>query len=140
METAGAGVAAGVGAPRTGAAVAPRGVPQRAQNLNVAALRVMQFGHCFGGVAEVESRGAGGLAGIDTDFCIRVGISSASEAPHERQEPTSVSFCAPQRGQSMRRFYSHPLSRVKEKPRRAAKEKEGRGGSRPRFHAAFPHW
>jgi hypothetical protein len=32
-----------------GTPVAPRGVPHRAQNLNVAAFSVMQFGHCFGG-------------------------------------------------------------------------------------------
>ncbi|HYY52931.1 MAG TPA: hypothetical protein VE755_08670, partial [Myxococcales bacterium] len=38
--------AAGFGA---GAAVAPSGVPHRAQNLKVAAFSVMQFGHCFGG-------------------------------------------------------------------------------------------
>src|SRR5438067_2522952 len=94
---AGAGVAVCCGAP-----VAPSGVPHRAQNLNVAAFSVMQFGHCLGG-APAASRGpvlpdaAGGVAG----FCIIVGKPSSIGAPHERQEPTSVSLFAPQRGHSM---------------------------------------
>src|SRR5207244_346485 len=57
-----AGTAAPFGAGAPGAAVAPRGVPQRAQNLKVAALSVMQFGHCFGG-APCASRGAAGAEG-----------------------------------------------------------------------------
>ena len=94
--------AAGFGA---GAAVAPSGVPQRAQNLNVAALSVMQFGHCLGG-APCPSRGELTLppAGADPPgFCAMVGrLVSFIAAPQDRQEPTSVSLCAPQRGQSMR--------------------------------------
>jgi hypothetical protein len=83
--------------------VAPSGVPQRAQNLNVAALSVMQFGHCLGGAPAASLPPFAGWAG--TGFCIMVGaLSSSMEAPHERQEPTSVSLFAPQRGQSMLRF------------------------------------
>src|SRR5437868_4953657 len=101
-----AGAAAPFGAGAPGAAVAPRGVPQRAQNLNVAALSVMQFGHCFGG-APCASRGAAALAGEDggpCGFCAMVGRFSLSltAAPQERQDPTSDSLCVPQRGQSMR--------------------------------------
>jgi hypothetical protein len=90
-------------------------VPQRAQNLNVAAFKVMQLGHCLGG-ALVASRGAGLAAGAASGFWAMVGrLSSASTsaAPQERQEPTSVSLCAPHRGQSMQRFYAAARRRVK---------------------------
>ena len=91
--------------PAPGAAVAPSGVPQRAQNLNVAAFKVMQFGHCLGG-APWARRGELILAegGAASGFWAMVGrlSSSLSAAPHDRQDPTSVSLCAPQRGQSMR--------------------------------------
>jgi len=100
---AAAGLAAA--APEPGAAVAPSGVPQRAQNLNVAAFNVMQFGHCFGG-APWARRGELTLAegGAASGFWAMVGrlSSSLSAAPQERQDPTSVSLRAPQRGQSMR--------------------------------------
>jgi hypothetical protein len=110
---AGAGVLAGG---ETGVAcgeeVAPSGVPHRAQNLNVAAFSVMQFGHCLGG-APAASRGP--LAGGVTDgFCIIVGAPSPSMgAPHDRQEPTSVSLFAPQRGHSILRLYDAFRRRVK---------------------------
>src|SRR5438067_6711974 len=88
-----------------GAAVAPNGVPQRAQNLKVDAFSVMQFGHCFGG-APCASRGelTFPAAGADAPgFWAMVGrLVSLIAAPQDRQEPTSVSLCAPQRGQSMR--------------------------------------
>src|SRR2546425_1048528 len=95
--------AAGPFAGAPGAAVAPRGVPQRAQNLKVAALSVMQFGHCFGG-APCASRGAAGEDGGACGFCAMVGRLSFSliGAPQDRQDPRSDSLCAPQRGQSMR--------------------------------------
>src|SRR6267378_2869332 len=111
-EGAGFPGAAGLAAPagfvpggaEAGAPVAPSGVPHRAQNLNVAAFNVMQFGHCLGG-APWARRGEPPLPGAAAmGFCAMVGRPSSSliEAPQERQEPTSVSLCAPQRGQSMR--------------------------------------
>ena len=90
--------------PVAGTPVAPSGVPQRAQNLKVAAFRVMQLGHCLGG-GPCERRGAAALGGgAAAGLRARVGrlSFSLSEAPQERQGPTSVSLCAPQRGQSMR--------------------------------------
>jgi hypothetical protein len=85
--------------------VAPSGVPQRAQNLNVAALSVMQFGHCLGGAPAASLPPLAG--GDETAFCIMVGaLSSSMGAPHDKQEPTSVSLFAPQRGHSMLRFYA----------------------------------
>jgi hypothetical protein len=113
LATAPAGLAPG-GA-EAGAPVAPSGVPHRAQNLKVAAFNVMQFGHCLGG-APWARRGEPPLPGAAAvGFCAMVGRLSSSliEAPQERQEPTSVSLCAPQRGQSMRRFYDAGQRRVK---------------------------
>src|SRR5882672_5131747 len=105
-EGAGLPAAAGLapGGAEAGAPVAPSGVPHRAQNLKVAAFNVMQFGHCLGG-APWARRAEPPLPGAaDIGFCAMVGRLSSSliEAPQERQEPTSVSLCAPQRGQSMR--------------------------------------
>ena len=105
-EGAGFPAAAGLapGAAEAGAPVAPSGVPHRAQNLKVAAFNVMQFGHCLGG-APWARRGEPPLPGAAAvGFCAMVGRLSSSliEAPQERQEPTSVSLCAPQWGQSMR--------------------------------------
>jgi hypothetical protein len=88
--------------PEVGAAVAPSGVPQRAQNLNVAALSVLQLGHCLGGTLVPASRGAAGQ-GATTRGCDMVGASSSgSEAPQDMHEPTSVSLTAPHLGHSMR--------------------------------------
>ena len=63
--------------------LAPSGVPQRAQNLNVAAFKVMQWGHCLGGAPEACSLDAG----LGDDFATRVVADpcSGSEAPQERQ-------------------------------------------------------
>jgi hypothetical protein len=116
---AGAGLATGAAAftaagTDPGAPVASSGVPQRAQNLNVAAFSVMQFGHCFGG-APCWRRGEVDFGGAAMGFCAMVGRLSSSliGAPQDRQEPTSVSFCAPQRGQSMQGFYDAARRRVK---------------------------
>jgi hypothetical protein len=105
-DGAGLPAAAGLapGGAEAGAPVAPSGVPHRAQNLKVAAFKVMQFGHCLGG-DPWPRRGEPLLPGAaDMGFCAMVGRLSSSliEAPQERQDPTSVSLCAPQRGQSMR--------------------------------------
>src|SRR5207302_212143 len=83
--------------------VAPSGVPQRAQNLKVAALSVMQLGHCLGGAPCCSRPFPVAETGVFGGFCIMVGTASSSPigAPQERHEPTSVSLCAPQRGQSM---------------------------------------
>ena len=112
FDAAGARAGAGggleaAGAPgfAPGAAVAPSGVPQRAQNLKVAAFSVMQFGHCLGG-APCARRGELTFPAAGPDaagFCAMVGrLVSLIAAPQDRQEPTSVSLCAPQRGHSMR--------------------------------------
>src|SRR5438477_876455 len=100
------GAAAGPGA---GALVAASGVPQRAQNLKVAAFKVMQFGHCLGGAPAARRGPVLAAGGGATGFCIMVGALSSSSpmgAPHDRQEPTSVSLFAPQRGHSMPCFYN----------------------------------
>src|SRR5207248_1974944 len=91
------GLAGGVGGGTKLAAgeVAPSGVPQRAQNLNVAALSVLQLGQALGGALGDASRGAGRGGGLAT----RGGAASSGiGAPQLMQEPTSVSFSAPQRG------------------------------------------
>jgi hypothetical protein len=43
-------------------------------------------------------------ADLGGGFCTRGAGSSAMGAPHDIQEPTSVSFSAPQRGQIMEFF------------------------------------
>src|SRR5438067_480903 len=112
FDAAGARAGAGgaleaAGAPgfAPGAAVAPSGVPQRAQNLKVAAFSVMHFGHCLGG-APCARRGEPTFPAAGPDaagFCAMVGrLVSLIATPQDRQEPTSVSLCAPQRGHSMR--------------------------------------
>jgi hypothetical protein len=88
-----AGIAAGHPATFGGGAapLAVSGVPHRAQNLKLAAFSVMQFGHCLGGPPDCCSLPAGALA----DAFIMVGAAGSSAgnaAPHERQEPTSVSL------------------------------------------------
>src|SRR5207302_20999 len=71
-------------------ALAARGVPHRAQNLKLAALSVMQFGHCLGGPPACCSLAAGALA--EGFIIVGAASSSAGKAtPHERHEPTSVS-------------------------------------------------
>jgi hypothetical protein len=73
------------------APLAVSGVPHRAQNLKLAAFSVMQLGHCLGGPPDCCSLPAGALA----DGFIMVGAAGSSAgnaAPHERQEPTSVSL------------------------------------------------
>ncbi len=92
---------AGTGGGAAGA-VAPSGVPQRAQNLKVAAFSVLQLGHDLGGAFGEESRGAGRGGGLAAGR--GAASSSAIGAPQDMQEPTSVSFSAPQRGQIMRFF------------------------------------
>ena len=97
LPAAAAGLASGfaTGHPATlgggVAALGVSGVPHRAQNLKLAALRVMQFGHCFGEPPACCSLPAGALA----DGFIMVGAAASSAgkaAPHERHEPTSVSL------------------------------------------------
>jgi hypothetical protein len=92
---------AGGGTKLAAGEVAPSGVPQRAQNLNVAALSVLHDGHALGGALGDASLGAGrggGLVGRGG------GASSGIGAPQLMQEPTSVSFSALQRGQIIRSF------------------------------------
>ena len=79
--------------------MAPSGVPHRAQNLNVAALSVLQLGQALGGAPLGCRRAAGRAWGLAT--CAE---SSPSGAPQFRQEPTSVSFSTLQRGQIMPSF------------------------------------
>jgi hypothetical protein len=107
----GAGFAArGAAAALGGTTFVPSGVPQRAQNLKVAAFNVMQFGHCRGGPPAAR-RGAPGFA---TAFCCaRVASSSPIGVPQDTQVPTSLSLAAPQRGQSMPRLYAAPRTGVK---------------------------
>ena len=105
------------GAPAVGGTpVAPSGVPHRAQNLNVAAFNVMQFGHCFGG-APCARRGAlaGPFAAAADGVRAIVGSPSSSpkEAPHEEQRPTSFR-CARRSGDNpWNRFYDARQRRVK---------------------------
>jgi hypothetical protein len=106
-DCAGLPAAAGLapGGTDAGAPVAPSGVPHRAQNLNVAAFKAAQFGHSRGGASGGWKRGPG-LEPVRAGFCSIVGGSSCcgNEAPHERHEPTSVSFQAPHFGHSIQRF------------------------------------
>ena len=118
-----------------GAADAPSGVPQRAQNLKVAALSVMQFGHCRGG-APVPSLGPLFCACRDDGFAARVGRLSFSPmgAPQERQDPTSVSFWAPQREQSMRKV----VCRATKRGQGGDVSRSFSGWSKPAFYATIP--
>src|SRR5207253_2987526 len=120
--------AAGADLPASGAPVAPSGVPQRAQNLNVAAFKVMQWGHCLGGAPEACSLDAG----LGDDFATRVVADpcSGSEAPQERQEPTSVSLCAPHFGQSMSGIVVLGREQGQGRP----------GPTRAVFQRPFPRW
>jgi hypothetical protein len=69
------------------------GVPHFEQNLNVAALALPHFGHCFGGpAARTPLIGAARLG---------AGSSIRSGAPHDKHDPTSVSFTAPHFGHSI---------------------------------------
>jgi hypothetical protein len=130
---AGAGAAfasgRGTGQPDTfgggAAALGVKGVPQRAQNLKLAAFNVMQLGHCLGGPPACCSLGAGPF--VEGFIMVGAPASSGCKAtPHERHEPTSVSLWAPHLGQSM-----WPVVV------RAAKE--GQGRDLPR-EGAFLHW
>src|SRR2546425_7196092 len=132
LPAAAAGLASGfaTGHPATlgggAAALAVSGVPHRAKNLKLAALSVMQFGHCFGGPPACCSLPAGARA---ADGFIMVGApasSAGNAAPHERHEPTSVSLWAPHFGHSMWPFVV-----------RAPKEGQGSGVARG---ATFLHW
>jgi hypothetical protein len=98
---AGAAAVFAAGQPATfaGGVEVESGVPQRAQNLKVGALSDAHFGHCFCGPAPACARGAGAAAAGFTT--VGADASVAKAAPHERQEPTSVSFHAPHFGQSM---------------------------------------
>jgi hypothetical protein len=92
---------------RGGAALpAPSGVPQRAQNLNVAAFKVVHFGHCFGGApaasrAFPEAPAVGAAGDLAAIIC----------APQDTHDPTPVSLAAPQRGHSMAQVVSRARKR-----------------------------
>jgi len=74
------------------APLAVSGVPQRAQNLKLAAFNVMQFGHCRGGPPDCCSLCAGAAREAGFIMVAAAASSAANGAPHERHEPTSVSL------------------------------------------------